>query len=111
MTLRRAFLRDSELDRTTYPELQDRVAAFEQEPPARETRSYPGYPQVPLTRCSTRPLAGLEKSLLARRCFRRLGRELPSLRVLSRLLQYAHGGCAGGGRGPVPSSGGLQGAA
>jgi SagB-type dehydrogenase family enzyme len=108
MTLRRAFLRDSELDRTSYPELRDRIVAFEQEPRAHETRSYPGYPQVALDRSRPRPLVALEKTLVARRSVRRLGREVPSKKVLGRLLQYAHGVCAGEGRGPAPSSGGLQ---
>jgi len=108
MTLRRAFLRDSELDRTTYPEMRDQVIAFEQDPPPHETRSYPGYPKTALTRCRPRPLAGLEKALASRRCLRRLGREMPSKRDLSRLLQFAHGVTGGEGRGPVPSAGGLQ---
>jgi SagB-type dehydrogenase family enzyme len=108
MTLRRAFLRDSELDRTTYPEMRDQVIAFEQDPPPHGTRSYPGYPEIDLVRCRPRPLAGLEKALVGRRCRRRLGRELPSKRDLSRLLQFAHGACDGEGRGPVPSAGGLQ---
>jgi SagB-type dehydrogenase family enzyme len=108
MTLRRAFLRDSELDRSSYPEFRDRVIAFEQEDSAHEPRSYPGYPKVALTRLRPRGLAGLEKSLAGRRCVRKLGREVPSRRVVSRLLQFAHGVSGGEGRGPVPSSGGLQ---
>src|SRR5436190_670957 len=108
MTLRRSFLRDSELDRTSYPELRDRVIAFELESRLHQTRSYPGYPKTALTRCRPRTLAALDKTLLARRCFRRLGTDLPSPRVLGRLLQFAHGICGGQGRGPTPSSGGLQ---
>src|SRR6185503_5634734 len=108
MTLRRAFLRDSELDRTTWPEMRDQVIAFEHDPPPHETRSYPGVPSVALARCRPRPLAGLEKALVSRRSRRRLGREVPSKRDLSRLLQFAHGVCGGEGRGPVPSAGGLQ---
>lgn len=108
MTLRRAFLRDSELDRTSYPEMRDRIVAFEQEAPLHETRSYPGYPRVELERCRPRALAGLEKALVERRCHRRLGREMPSKRTVSRLLQFSHGVCAAEGRGPAPSSGGLQ---
>jgi len=108
MTLRRAFLRDSELDRTSYPELRDRIAAFEQEPSSHETRTYPGYPRTALDRSRPRPLAGLEKALIERRSVRRLGREVPSKKTLGRLLQYAHGVCAEEGRGPAPSSGGLQ---
>lgn len=106
--MRRAFLRDSELDRTSYPELRDRIVAFEQEGSVHEPRSYPGYERTALDRVRPRPLAGLEKALVSRRCVRQLGREVPSKRVVSRLLQYAHGVCAGEGRGPVPSSGGLQ---
>lgn len=108
MTLRRAFLRDSELDRTTWPEMRDQVIAFEQDPAPHETRSYPGYPSVELVRCRPRPLAGLERALVSRRCRRELGREMPSKRELSRALQFAHGVCGGEGRGPVPSAGGLQ---
>lgn len=108
MTLRRAFLRDSELDRTTWPEFRDGIVSFEEEPPAHETRSYPGYPRVQLERCRPRSLSGLEKALVGRRCRRRLDRELPSRRTLSRLLQFSHGVCGGEGRGPAPSSGGLQ---
>ncbi|MBI3857764.1 MAG: SagB family peptide dehydrogenase [Planctomycetes bacterium] len=108
MSLRRAFLRDSELDRSSYPELRDRVIAFEQDPSPHETRSYPGYPETALPRCRPRPLTGLEKTLASRRCVRRLGRGLPSKRDLGRLLQFAHGVSGGEGRGPVPSSGGLQ---
>src|SRR5688572_705852 len=108
MTLRRAFLRDSELDRTTWPEMRDQVIAFEQEAPPHETRSYPGHAKTELVRCRPRPLAGLEKALASRRCRRRLGREIPSKRDLSRLLQFAHGVTGGEGRGPVPSAGGLQ---
>jgi SagB-type dehydrogenase family enzyme len=108
MTLRRAYLRDSELDRTSYPELRDRIVGFEQEPRAHETRSYPGYPRMALERSRPRPLAALERTLVGRRAVRRLGREAPSRKVLGRLLQYSHGVCSGEGRGPAPSSGGLQ---
>ena len=108
MTLRRAYLRDSELDRTTYPEMRDQVIAFEQDPAPHETRRYPGYPACPLVRCRPRPLARLDKTLLSRRCRRRLGVQMPSKRDLSRILEFAHGVCGGEGRGPVPSAGGLQ---
>src|SRR4030095_16943509 len=101
-------LRDSELDRSTYAEMRDQVVAFEQDPAPHETRSYPGTPKTALVRCRPRPLAGLEKALASRRCRRRLGREARSKRDLCRLLQFAHGVTAGEGRGPVPSSGGLQ---
>lgn len=108
MTLRRAFLRDSELDRTTYPELRDQIVAFESDGVRHETRSYPGHPKTALARCRPRTLAGLEKTLASRRCARRLGTDLPSKSDLSRLLQFAHGISGPEGRGPVPSSGGLQ---
>ena len=108
MTLRRAFLRDSELDRTSYPDFRDGIVGFEQEPPPHGTRSYPGYPRVRLEKCRPRALSGLEKALLGRRCFRRLGRQTPSKRIMSRLLQFSHGVCGPEGRGPAPSSGGLQ---
>lgn len=108
MTLRRAFLRDSELDRTTYPDFRDRVVAFEQAGAVHETRAYPGHPVTALGKGRARPLAGLDGSLAGRRSVRALGQTLPSRRDLGRLLQFAHGVCAGEGRGPVPSSGGLQ---
>lgn len=108
MTLRRAYLRDSELDRTSYPEFRDVVVAFDREPGQHEPRSYPGYPKVALTRGRPRMLAGLEKFLVGRRSARSLGSSLPSKRDLSRLLQFAHGVCGPEGRGPVPSAGGLQ---
>jgi len=108
MTLRRVYLRDSELDRTTYPDLRDRVVAFEQDGAIHETRAYPGHPATALAKGRPRPLAGLDRSLTGRRSVRALGRTLPSPRDLGRLLQFAHGVCAGEGRGPVPSSGGLQ---
>jgi hypothetical protein len=108
MALRRAFLRDSELDQSSYPEFRDQVSDYEQAANVPQPRSYPGYPKVKLARIHTRPLAALERSLVGRRCLRRLGVELPTKRTLSRLLQFAHGVCAGEGRGPVPSAGGLQ---
>lgn len=108
MTLRRAYLRDSELDRTSYPEFRDGVVAFEKDAGPHEPRSYAGLPKVSLTRARARTLAGLEKSLVGRRSARALGATLPSKRDLSRVLQFAHGVSGAGGRGPVPSAGGLQ---
>lgn len=104
----RAFLRDTELDRTSYPEFRDRILEFERETPKVELRSYPGYPKLPLVRCRPRPLVGLDKTLMSRRSFRRLGADLLSKRDLGRLLQFAHGISGREGRGPAPSSGGLQ---
>src|SRR5205814_4146265 len=44
----------------------------------------------------------------SRRSERVLSEEAPSRAVLSRLLQFSHGVSASHGRGPTPSSGGLQ---
>jgi SagB-type dehydrogenase family enzyme len=104
----RSFLRATELDRTNFPELRDRVLAADREGPAPEPRSYPGYPRWPLVRVRPRLWPPLDRALLARRSVRVLETALPSHGVLSRLLLLAHGCHATGGRGPVPSAGGLQ---
>lgn len=108
MTQRRAFLRDSELDRGTYAELRDHLAGHEESASGHEPRSYPGYPRTRLPRLRPRRLVGLEATLVRRRCLRELGRALPRPGTLGRVLQFAHAVAGPQGRGPVPSAGGLQ---
>jgi SagB-type dehydrogenase family enzyme len=103
-----AFFRLSELDRTSFPEFRDSIWSGEHESTTGEPRCYPGYPAWQLVRLRPRLWPALDRVLLARRCVRRLRTDMPDRRALSRVLQFAHGVCAGGGRGPVPSSGGLQ---
>jgi SagB-type dehydrogenase family enzyme len=102
------FNRLTELDRTNYPELRDRVLASEAEPLAVECRSYPGFPCWSLERVGVRCWPSLDRVLTRRTCVRRLEVKLPSRRQVSRLLQFAHAAREPGGRGPVPSAGGLQ---
>ena len=104
-----AFYRWSELDRTTFPGLRDRVSSFDEEGHVPELRSYPGYPRFPLSRPRPRRLAGLDRALLRRRSARSLGGSLPSRSALGRILGLGHGITGDGGRGSVPSAGGLQG--
>jgi SagB-type dehydrogenase family enzyme len=101
-------IRLTELDRTNYPELRDRVLASEAEPSTVLCRSYPGFPRMPLDRVHVRSWPSLDRALTRRTCVRRLEEKLPSRRKLSRLLQFAHAAREPGGRGPVPSAGGLQ---
>jgi SagB-type dehydrogenase family enzyme len=105
-----AFFRQTELDRTTWPEWRDGVLEAEATGAARpqEVRSYPGYPRWPLPRVRPRLWPPLDRTLARRRCVNRLGRELPSRSTLSRLLAAAHGVTGRDRRGPVPSAGGLQ---
>jgi SagB-type dehydrogenase family enzyme len=105
-----SFFRDTELDATSYPAWRDSILEAEAAGAAvpGEPRSYPGYPSIPLERLRQRlwpPLAG---ALARRRCRCPLGTAQPTRRALSRLLQTAHGITGPGGRGPVPSAGGLQ---
>jgi SagB-type dehydrogenase family enzyme len=100
--------RASELDRTTFPEFRDRVLANDEAPPDQMPRSYPGYPLWALDPVRRRFWPSLDRVLLARRSVQRLSSLLPSRKALSRLLYLSHGICASGGRGPVPSAGGLQ---
>jgi SagB-type dehydrogenase family enzyme len=101
-----AFFRATALDRTTYPEWRDGILEAEAVP--QEIRSYPGYPRWPLGRVRPRLWPPLDRALARRRCVNRLGRALPSRKVLSRLLAVAHGVTGPDSRGPVPSAGGLQ---
>src|ERR1700722_10765107 len=103
-----AFYRRTELDRTNWPELREQILHFGHDDPLGEPRSYPGYARWPLDRVRARLWPPLDRVLRSRRCVRRLGTELPSRRILSRLLFFAHGIHATLSRGPTPSSGGLQ---
>jgi SagB-type dehydrogenase family enzyme len=102
------FYRRSELDRTSYPDLRERVARFEEEGHVPEPRSYPGYPRFTLGRARPCRLSGLDRALLSRRSARSLAEDLPSRAALGRILRFGHGVTGGGGRGAVPSAGGLQ---
>ena len=106
-----AFLRRTELDRETFPDLRERIARAETDGDAAvfRARSYPGYPRWPLERVRPRRWgAGLEAVLAARRCHAVLDPSMPDRRVLSRLLQSAHAITGDRDRGPTPSAGGLQ---
>ena len=103
-----AFYRLTELDRTNWPELRDRILGFETGGVPPEPRRYPGYPQFALPGVGARLWPPLDRVLRARRCARKLGSALPSARVLSRMLRFAHGCFDAHGRGPTPSAGGLQ---
>src|SRR5262249_12445705 len=84
-----AFWRWSELDRTSYPEVRDRIVQYEQDPAGHQPRSYPGYPRWLLPRLRPRLWPPLDRVLFARRSPRALGVELPSRRLLGRLLLFA----------------------
>jgi SagB-type dehydrogenase family enzyme len=103
-----AFYRLTELDRATWPEIRDQILHFEHDAALGEPRNYPGYPRWPLERVGPRLWPPLDRVLRSRRSQRRLGTELPSRRTLSRLFFFAHGVQDTLGRGPTPSSGGLQ---
>ncbi len=108
MTTARAFYRWSELNRTSYPALRDRVLSYEADHAKTPPRSYPGFPRWPLEAPGPRRLVALDRALVERRCTRPPGTDLPDRPTLGRLLRFAHGAFEGDGRGPVPSSGGLQ---
>jgi SagB-type dehydrogenase family enzyme len=103
-----AFHRLTELDRASWPEIRAQILHFEHDEALGEPRSYPGYPHWPLEPVRARLWPPLDRALRARRSQRRLGTALPSRRTLSRLLFFAHGVHDTRGRGPTPSSGGLQ---
>jgi len=103
-----AFYRLTELDRTTWPEVRDRILGFAPEDGVSAPRNYPGYPRWPLPRCRPRMWPGLETTLSKRRSGAVLGTALPSRAALGRLLQFSHGVTGPHGRGPAPSAGGLQ---
>jgi SagB-type dehydrogenase family enzyme len=108
-----SFLHRTELDRSTFPDLRERIVRAEDlarsEGTSPEARSYPGYPRWPLERVRSRRWGPrLEVALATRRCGPALGSATPGRRTLSRLLQAAHGITAAHDRGPTPSAGGLQ---
>jgi len=103
-----AAFRLTELDRAGWPDIRDQVMQFTHDDPLGQPRSYPGYPRWPLARCRPGLWPPLERVLWSRRCERALSERPPSRGVLSRLLQFSHGVSASNGRGPTPSSGGLQ---
>lgn len=102
------WLRPTELDRTTMPELAARIALAEEGGLVGEPRRYPGYPTWPLPRPRRRWWPSLDRVFAARRCPRRLGVVLPPPRALGRILFLSHGVTADLHRGPTPSAGGLQ---
>jgi SagB-type dehydrogenase family enzyme len=103
-----SFFRLSELDRTNWAETRDAILQYEQEPAATEPRTYPGYPRWPLDRVKSRLWPSLDRSLIARRSWRRLDTGALDKKMLSRLLFFSHGIHADHHRGPIPSAGGLQ---
>jgi SagB-type dehydrogenase family enzyme len=105
---RDAFYRLTELDRANWPEIRDQILRFEHDEAIGTPRTYPGYPRHPLEPVSGRLWPSLDRVLRRRRSLRRLGIDFPARRVLSRLLFFAHGVHDTLGRGPAPSSGGLQ---
>jgi SagB-type dehydrogenase family enzyme len=102
--------RYNELDRTRYPGWRDAILAAEASGAGtpRPPRRYPGYPIHPLPRLRPRLWPPLDRVLAGRRCTSTLCSELPSPRVLGRLLGTAHSITAADGRGPTPSAGALQ---
>src|SRR4051794_39899740 len=87
-----AYLRRTELDRSTFPDLRERIARAEIEGFVPAARSYPGYPFWALERVRPRRWgAALDRALAERRCAQALGEATPDRHVLSRLLQSAHG--------------------
>lgn len=99
-----------DLDATSFPEWRDGILAAEVAGTAApgEPRTYPGYPRWPLARVQPRRFASLDRALAGRRSHRALGTDLPSRRVLSRILQAGHGITGPLSAGPIPSAGGFQ---
>ena len=102
-----AFLRLTQLDRTTFPELRDQVLQYEQGGPLAVPRAYPGYPCWPLDRARSRVWPPLDQAIRARRSVRKMSTELPERKTLSRLLEISHG-IHDSHSGSIPSAGGLQ---
>ena len=98
-----------ELDRTNWPELRERIVGYAPDDPHPEPRSYPGYLRWPLPRLRPRLWPSLDRVQRSRRSHRLLTDEPPSRKILARILGSSHGVCGDHWRGPVPSSGGLQG--
>jgi SagB-type dehydrogenase family enzyme len=105
------FFRSTELDATSFPAWRDAVLEAEAAGAASlgPPRSYPGYPSWPLPRPRRRLWPPLDAVVARRRCAPALGTRFPSPAVLGRLVHLCHGITGPHGRGPVPSSGGLQG--
>jgi SagB-type dehydrogenase family enzyme len=99
----RALMRTLELDRTTMPELIERMRAYEPQPDGTLPRSYPGYPRVALPGVRPRAFTRLDRTLTDRRCHRTVSPAQPKPRALARLLRFGHGAFS-----PAPSAGGLQ---
>lgn len=103
-----SWLRPTELDRTTLPELVERVALAEEDGLTGEPRRYPGYPTWRLPRPRRRWWPPFDRVLAWRRCRRVLGTAPPAAGVLGRVLHLSHGVTGEAWRGPTPSAGGLQ---
>lgn len=102
-----AFWRWTELDRTSWPAFRDAAGGVE---PGAEVRprSHPGLERIALPKPRARRLLPLDRTLGTRRSARALSDDPLTDRDLGHLLRFAHGAHASGGRGPVPSAGGLQ---
>jgi len=103
-----SWLRLTELDRISLPELAERIALAEEEGFSGEPRRYPGYPMWELPRIRRRWWPLFDRILHTRRCRRNIKADFPSARTLARLLQTSHGIIDEWFRGPTPSAGGLQ---
>ncbi len=99
------------LDRTTFPAFREAIARYEHGERDGAPRRYPGFPRIALP-APRRRLGPTLDGLLRRRrsplAFDAHSSSLPSAATLGRVLARAHGVTGPGGRGPVPSAGGLQ---
>ena len=102
------WLRRTELDRIRLTEMAALIARAEADPPPITPRHYPGYPAVALPGRRPRWWPSLDRVLHMRRSQRTLSTELPSAKILSRMLNLAHGISGDSYSGPTPSAGGLQ---
>ncbi|MEK7484132.1 MAG: SagB/ThcOx family dehydrogenase [Planctomycetota bacterium] len=103
----KSFYHLTELNHFNYPEFRENVLQSERTE-AMTSRSYPGYPCWKLPKVRFKLGKSLEKILTQRRSIRELKKELPSSRVLGRLLHFSHGITSNFGGGSVPSAGSLQ---
>jgi SagB-type dehydrogenase family enzyme len=101
-----AFYRWTELDRSSWPAFRDAAGEAAEGLEVRP-RSHPG-PRTALPKPRARRLTPLDRALASRRSARKLSTAPLSDRELGHLLWFAHGAMESGGRGPVPSAGGLQ---
>jgi SagB-type dehydrogenase family enzyme len=108
MSKLRAVLSRLTLDRVSLTFFLEGIAGYAPDPGAMEPRSYPGYPGHDLPTVRPRLWPSLDRVLASRRSIREVRPDLPASRLLSRVLRFSHGVSADHGRGPVPSSGGLQ---